>query len=237
MKRDRKMNHQIRCLPLIWVLGAMLASGCVPTGSPLPEATSVVSPTEVPTEEVVVETEAPTPEPTPTPEPEPPATDEPVTYDYEGWEPFQSDRFGYAFLAPPDVEVVENGMDGTVTLAGPLVDNERWPCITISSADSDVFRPPSGTDVVEWIANSPLTTREVESGVEIGGLPSAHVVTEASSRVYAADDYYVIHEDRLIRIAITHCGQEDWEMYNAFLASFTFDGAAASVAPGWSCIV
>lgn len=83
--------------------------------------------------------------------------------------------------------------------------------------------------MVEWVANSGLTAREVERGVEIGGLPSAHVVTEASSRAYAADDYYVIHDNRLIRIAITHCGHEDWEMYDAFLAGFTFDGAPTPV--------
>jgi hypothetical protein len=172
----------------------------------------------------VVETEAPTAEPTRTPQPDPTATKIPATYDYEGWASFRSERFGYTFLAPPDVEVVENDIDGTVNLSGTL-NNERWPCITIFSHDSDFFRPPAGVDVVEWVRDSGLASGEVE-GIEIGGQPSAHFATPAGPGVHAGDEYYVLHGDRLLRIVITHCGPEDWELYNAFLASFTFEDAA-----------
>ncbi|NBD36623.1 MAG: hypothetical protein GVY30_11580 [Chloroflexi bacterium] len=123
-------------------------------------------------------------------------------------------------------------MDGTVNLAGPLVDNERWPRITVSSADSDVFRPPAGADVVEWVANSGLATGEVE-GIDIGGQPGAHFSMPAGQGVNAGDEYYVLSGDRLIRIVITHCGPADWELYNAFLASFTFDDATTHHCPGW----
>jgi hypothetical protein len=229
-----KMNRKVTILITVLALATALISGCTDRQSSAADATHLaVSPIETSTE-TTTESAASTPEPTPTltPKPKPTATEKPVTYNYDGWQPFESIRFGYAFLAPPDVEVLENGMDGTVNLAGPLVDNERWPRITISSADSDVFRPPAGADVVEWVANSGLTSREVESGIDIGGLPSAHVVTPASSRAYAADDYYVIHDGRLIRIAITHSGHKDWELYNAFLASFTFDDATTRYGPG-----
>jgi hypothetical protein len=176
----------------------------------------------VPTEPTGEETEAPTA----TPQPGPPATEVPTVYDYEGWEPFHSERFGYTFLAPPDVEVMENELDGTVNLSGPLVNGERWPCITLFSHDSDFFRPPAGTDVVEWVDNSGLAPGEVESGPLIGGRPGAHFATPAGPGIHAGDEYYVIHGDRLLRIVITHCGAEDWEMYNAFLVSFTFEEAA-----------
>jgi len=219
------MNRKLITLIAILTLGATLTSGCVATQSSAAEPAPVtVAPVDAPPETVAespVPTAEPTPEPTPTPEPEPIATEEPVTY--EGWTPFESDRFGYAFLAPPNAEVMENDVDGTVNVMGPLGGNERTPpCITIFSHDSDFFRPPVGTDVVEWVAESPIASGEVDSGMEIGGQPSAHIATPDGPGVHAGDEYYVINGDRLIRIVITHCGPADWDIYNAFLASFSF---------------
>lgn len=218
------MKSELGLLTVVLILGAMLVSGC--GGRSYAAEPTAPPPTPVPTEPVVA-TEAPTAESTVPPQPDPTATEAPLTYDYEGWASFHSERFGYTFLAPPDVEVLENGMDGTVNLSGPVVNNERTPpCITISSTDSDFFRPPAGTDVVEWVGASGLAPAEVESGPEIGGQPSAHFATPTGPGVHAGDEYYVIHGDRLLRIVITHCGPENWERVNAFLASFTFEDAA-----------
>ncbi len=46
------------------------------------------------------------------------------TYDYGGWETFESERLGYTLFVPPNVEVRENGMDGSVRLAGLQSDGE-----------------------------------------------------------------------------------------------------------------
>ena len=211
-------------LTVVLILGAAMVSGCNSTIVQSPTATPIVvavPPTEAPVE-TVVETEVPTPEPTPTVEPDPSGDDDPVTYDYKGWEAFHSDRFGYTFLVPAGVEVLE-GVDGTVNTAGPLVDNERWPCITVFSCESGFYRPPTGTDVIEWVSNSGMINGEIDGGIEIDGRPSAHVAAPASPQAYAVDEYYVIQGDRLFRIAITHCGREDWRVYDPFLASFTFD--------------
>jgi hypothetical protein len=142
------MNRKLTTLMTVLILGAAPVSGCTTAQSaaagPSP---GTVSPINAPTATVTESPppHEPTPQPTSTPKPEPTATEEPVSYDYEGWQPFESQRFGYAFLAPPGVEVMENGIEGTVNLSGPLVDNERWPCITIFSHDSDFFRPPAPT--------------------------------------------------------------------------------------------
>jgi hypothetical protein len=218
------MNRKLTTLMTVLILGAAPVSGCTTAQSaaagPSP---GTVSPINAPTATVTESPppHEPTPQPTSTPKPEPTATEEPVSYDYEGWQPFESQRFGYAFLAPPGVEVMENGIEGTVNLSGPLVDNERWPCITIFSHDSDFFRPPAGTDVVEWVRDSGLASGEVE-GITISGQPGAHFARPASDGVDAGDEYYVLNGDRLLRIVITHCGPADWELYNAFLASFSF---------------
>jgi len=38
------------------------------------------------------------------------------------------------------------------------------------------------------------------------------------------DEFFFIQVDQLFRILILHsAGQEDWELYNAFLESLTFD--------------
>jgi hypothetical protein len=220
------MNSKLSILTLVLILGTAMVSGCNSTiiqSSAAEPTVGSVHPAEAPVETVtVVKTEVPTPEPTPTAEPDPSGDDDPVAYDYEGWEAFRSDRFGYTFLVPAGVEVLE-GTDGTVNTAGPLVDNERWPCITVSSYESDFYRPPAGTDVVEWVSNSGMINGEIDSGVEIDGRPSAHVAAPASPQAYAVDEYYVIQGDRLFRIAITHCGRQDWGVYDPFLASFTFD--------------
>lgn len=215
------MKSRLGLSTVILILGTTLVSGCG-------IRTYGVEPTRVPPAppptQPVVETETPIAEPSATPQPEPTATEVPLAYDYEEWASFHSERFGYTFLAPSDVEVMENDTDGTVNLSGAVVNNERRPpCITIFSHDSAVFRPPAGTDVVEWVRDSGLTSGEVESGPAIGSQPSAHFATPAGPGVHAGDEYYVIHGDRLLRIVITHCGPVDWEMYNAFLASFTFD--------------
>ena len=208
------MNRKLITLILVLILGAALGSGCTVTqSSAAGPAPATVAPLNAPTESVAE---------SPVPSPEPTVTEGLVTYDYDGWTPFESTRFGYAFLAPPTAVVMENDIDGTVNVMGPLAGNERTPpCITIFSHDSDFFRPPAGTDVVAWVADSGLATGEVD-GITVGGQPGAHFSMPAGQGVDAGDEYYVLKGDRLIRIVITHCGTADWELYKAFLASFSF---------------
>jgi hypothetical protein len=148
----------------------------------------------------------------------------PPAYGYEGWEGYMSQRFGYGFLYPSDLTVLED-QDGNVNISGPLVDNERWPCLAVSTYDSEFYLPPAGTDVVEWIAGSGMPYDEIDTEVQIAGLRTVHLRTEASPMAYAYDEYYFIEHDRLFRISIVQCGQEDWEFYNRFLAGFQFPHA------------
>lgn len=90
--------------------------------------------------------------------------------------------------------------------------------------DSGFYHPPAGTDVVQWVINFVLAYDEIDAGAEIAGLPAVHLGTEASSQSYAYDEYYVIKDGQLFRIKFLHVGgQEDWELYNGFLRSFTFE--------------
>jgi hypothetical protein len=148
----------------------------------------------------------------------------PVPGRYEGWEGFFNYRFGYGFLYPPDLTVLED-QDGNVNISGPLVDNERWPCISVSTYESDFYRPPAGSSVVEWVSGFGIPYDEMEMGLEIAELEAIHLKTYASQMAYAYDEYYFIKGDRLFRITIVQCGQEDWELYNSFLRGFSFPHA------------
>jgi hypothetical protein len=93
--------------------------------------------------------------------------------------------------------------------------------LEVSHFDSDFYRPPAGIDVVQWVTQSVLAYDEIDTGVEIAGLPAVHLTTNATERSYGFDEYYVIKGDQLFRITLIHAaGREDWNLYNAFLGSF-----------------
>ena len=55
-------------------------------------------------------------------------------------------------------------------------------------------------------------------------MPALHLKTSASSMAYGYDEFFFIKGDQLFRILILHTGgQEDWDLYNAFLESFVFE--------------
>jgi hypothetical protein len=78
---------------------------------------------------------------------------------------------------------------------------------------------------------------EIDTEVEIAGLPADHLIHAAGPGWYASDEYYFINDDQLFHIMILYTGdQEDWELYNKFLQSFTLPWSAqtAQVCPAHS---
>jgi hypothetical protein len=77
--------------------------------------------------------------------------------------------------------------------------------------------------VAQWVSDFVLAYDEIDTGAVIAGLPAVHLTTNATEQSYGYDEYYVIKGDQLFRINIIHAGgQEDWNLYNAFLGSFSF---------------
>jgi hypothetical protein len=114
-------------------------------------------------------------------------------------------------------------LNESVQFSGPLVEGEHWPVLTVSHYDSDFYRPPAGTDVAQWIVDKEVPYDAIDSEVTIAGLPAVHLRTEAGPGWYASDAYYLIKGGQLFHILILHTGgQEDWELYNAFLQGLTF---------------
>jgi putative hemolysin len=141
----------------------------------------------------------------------------------EGWQSYENEKFTYTLQYPPDATLLESPQGTGVQITGPLVDNERWPIIEITHFDSDFYHPPAGTDVAQWVSDFVLAYDEIDTGAVIAGLPAVHLTTNATEQSYGYDEYYVIKGGQLFRINIIHAGgQEDWNLYNAFLGSFSF---------------
>jgi putative hemolysin len=143
--------------------------------------------------------------------------------EYEGWKPYLNAEFGYALWYPGDSRVMGANLNQSVQFSGPLVEGEHWPVLTVAHYDSEFYDPPVGTDVAQWIADHDIPYDEIDSQVEISGLPAVRLRTEAGPGWYASDSYYVIKDEQLFHILILHTGgQEDWNLYDKFLQGLTF---------------
>lgn len=144
--------------------------------------------------------------------------------DYSGWVSYTNGAVGYSLMYPGEAEISESNHEEMVEFVGPMVDNEHWPWFSVQHFDSEFFRPPAGTDVRGWLAESSIPYEPLEEEVAIGGLRAVRFVFEASPQAYARDDYYVINGDQLFLISILHAGGlQDWALYNQFLQSITFE--------------
>jgi putative hemolysin len=169
------------------------------------------------------------------PEEAPAAPDEtPAALAEDGWQIYQSEAHGYTFHFPADA-ILEPGHDPlqTVTVRGPMVEDDYWPMIFISHPqDREEFQIPEGTDLVTWLEShfllmtdeqQPAAEIRLDDG-EIAGTTAVHTRFERSPQSYAYDRYYFAHDGQLYSIVIIHTAdKEDWELYNHFLESFQFE--------------
>ncbi|MDX1409452.1 MAG: hypothetical protein R3330_14995, partial [Saprospiraceae bacterium] len=137
-----------------------------------------------------------------------------------------NETLGYSLMYPGQADVMGADRDKAVEFVGPIVGDEHWPWFMVQHFDSEFFRPPAGTDVRQWIADSDLPYKDEAQETTIGGLPAVHLRVEASPQAYGMDEYYVIDGDQLFKIAILHAGgQQDWMIYDQFLLSIDFGSA------------
>jgi putative hemolysin len=152
----------------------------------------------------------------------------------DGWQIYRNEVVGYTFHYPLDavIEMADDPLQ-TVTILGPLVEDEYWPVIYVSHpADREDYRPPEGVDLVEWLIDHNLlmvdegqpTAETRRADVQIGGETAVHTWFAGSPQAYAYDKYLLAHDDQLYVIVILHAGdREDWTLYNHFLESFQFE--------------
>lgn len=151
----------------------------------------------------------------------------------EGCQLYQSDTLGYQFHFPADA-TIEPGDDPqlTLTVVGPLADDEHWPMISVSHpAHEEAYWPPAGIDLAGWLVEHNLLTADGDElaaevrqpDVEIAGVTAVHTRFERSPHSYAYDKHFFTHGDQLFVVVIVHTSnREDWALYNHFLENFLF---------------
>jgi hypothetical protein len=144
-------------------------------------------------------------------------------YEYSGWQTYTNETVGYTLMAPGQADVMGADRDQAVEFVGPIVGDDHWPWFMVQHFDSAFFRPPAGTSVGQWIADSNIPYKDEAQEMILGGLPAVRLQVAPSQQAYGMDEYYVIAGDQLFKITILHTGGlQDWGLYEQFLASITF---------------
>jgi putative hemolysin len=143
----------------------------------------------------------------------------------DGWKVYQNELLGYSFHYPADTKIVSNDEPLKSISIIPIAAGEVWPEITISApSDREDFRPPKGTDLLQWLKDHNLMGEVRTPDVQIAGTAAIHFRHDRSPQSYAFDRYYFAHSGQLYMIIIGHTeDKEDWTLYNHFLESFQFE--------------
>jgi putative hemolysin len=147
---------------------------------------------------------------------------------------YQDAALGYSFHYPADatIEWADEPLR-SLTITGPLVAENNWPLIGVSHpADRPEYRPPEGADLAAWLSENRLLAADAQepaaearqADTVIAGTLAIHTRFERSPQSFAYDKYFFARAGQLYQIVILHTGdKEDWEVYDHFLQSFTFE--------------
>lgn len=154
-----------------------------------------------------------------------PSPDAEVEIASDGWKIYRNAELGYVFHYPADTIIITNDEPLKSISIIPEQDGRQWPAITISHPrDRDDYRPPEGTDLLQWLSDHNLMGEKQMPDMQIAGTTAVHFRHERSPQSYAMDRYYFANAGQLYMIIIGHTeDKEDWELYNQFLESFQFD--------------
>lgn len=148
----------------------------------------------------------------------------------DGCKVFRNETFKFEFHYPADAVITAEKADpSSLTIVGPLVDDNNWPMIYFSHPSGRMdFRPPEGADLEQWLSDNNLWSEGAPDkrmpDVQIAGLTAIHLRYDSGSgQSYNNDKYYFIEDGQLYQVVILHTGyKEDWELYNHFLESIRF---------------
>lgn len=129
---------------------------------------------------------------------------------------------GYRLQLPAGCVIESDDPAQGVQITGPLVDNEHWPVMFINHRDSEAFHLPAGVNLVEWLRTHEMLNGEQQLSVVIAGETAVHLRTPGSPQAYAVDLYYFVKAGQLYQVGILQTGNEDWQVYNRFLAGIAF---------------
>lgn len=144
----------------------------------------------------------------------------------DGWKIYRNQELGYSFHYPVNCLLsTADNPENTLTVTGPLGDNENWPVIYINHPQGrEEFTPPLEVDLETWLTEHNLLVEERMEDTEIGGTKAIHIHHPRSPQSYASDTFFFAHNGQLYSVVILHTGDlEDWDLYNHFLENIQFD--------------
>ncbi len=138
----------------------------------------------------------------------------------DGWKIYRNEEFGYRFHYPADTKILM----ADEPLRSITIQGEPWPSIGISHPrDRADYRPPEGTDLLQWLTEHNLLGDERKPDMQIAGTTAIHLRHERSPQSYAFDRYYFARSGQLFMVVIGHVeDKEDWVLYNHFLEIIQF---------------
>lgn len=143
-----------------------------------------------------------------------------------GWKIYRDLQLGFSFHYPADAVVTPNDLPETgVNITGPLENGMYWPQINLSYPIGRAeYQLPKGADLAQWLTDHNLMGDDRKEDVQIAGQTAVHLRHERSPQSYAYDRFYFAKNGQIYVVTIRHEGdREDWELYNRFLNSITFE--------------
>lgn len=151
--------------------------------------------------------------------------------DSQDWKIYTNVDLGYSFYYPAEAQMVINDepLKG-LSIYGPGMGSETW--VITHPSDRDEYRPPVGTDLLQWLTDHYLLGEVRMPDEQIAGVTAIHFRHTRSPQSPADDRYYFANGSQLYQLLIGHTAEiEDWDLNNHFLQSFQFiEPASASSA-------
>lgn len=146
------------------------------------------------------------------------------TTSQNNWKTYTNEIHGFSFQYPPEVTVVVDEPKREVDLKGPMLDSgKEWPRFYIANYTGDDYHPPEGTDLKEWITEK-LGYEEFAEDRIIAGENAVHITTVRNIHDDQIERYYFLKNGQIFQADILNTdGKVDWDIYNKFLDSITFD--------------
>jgi hypothetical protein len=138
---------------------------------------------------------------------------------------FRNESLGYSFHYPANVTISTGvNYDNTVSITGPLVDNNNWPIIFFNHPQQRLdYSPPEDVTLEQWLKDNNLLVEERMEDTQIAGTTAIHIHHPRSPQSYASDTFFFAHNGQLYSVVFLHTGDiEDWDLYNHFLENIEF---------------
>jgi putative hemolysin len=144
----------------------------------------------------------------------------------EGWAVYTHSTPGYSFSYPEGSTFVSTDTASYTMVVGPFVleNGEHWPWFNINHPGEADYHPPADVDLQAWLAESSRLPGKVMGTRVIAGETAVHTRFDdpRGPQAYDDDRFYFVHDGQLYEITIMHTGKEDWDVYDQFLDSFSF---------------